>query len=53
MPIARHVVRLSGQTNETLARPFASVTTDGDQNAVSRKLPLTCGAFSSRDGPPE
>ncbi len=35
--VARQVVRLSGQRNDTLARPSAPVCTAGAQNATSRK----------------
>src|SRR5689334_17287986 len=35
--VARHVVRLSGQVTVTVALPFASVSTSGDQKAVSAK----------------
>ena len=43
-PVARHVVRLSGHANETVARPSLPVTMDGVQYAVSKKLLRIAGA---------
>src|SRR5687768_372968 len=41
--VARHVVKLSGKRNFTVARPSAPVTALGCQNAVSRKSFLIIG----------